>query len=484
MLALGLDIGTQGVRALAVTLDGCVVAEASRAFRGEVAAAARTGHFEQDPRVWREALFAVLREAMRGVLTQGYAADDIVALSATGTSGTLCLVDAEGEPVAPALMYSDMRGEVATVRAAGQAWEQTMGTQFSASFALCKLAWVQRHCPEWLERARWALSPTDLALGWLSGVWGLSDWTNMLKSGYDVTQQAWPPFIEASLGLPVHKLPRVQAPGAVLGAVSPEVAAATGLAPRTVVASGATDGNASQLASGAVSLGDWNSTLGTTLVLKGVSDRLIRDPLGRVYCHLHPDGAAWLPGGASNTGGEALTQRFGDARLAALDAPALARSPTDLIVYPLARRGERFPFHAPQAEGFVLGDAPDEVTLCAAHLEGLAYVERLAYETVQALGAAVGDVIHAVGGATQSRAGLQIRADVLERCLRVPAVPSGAMGAAILAARACAFASVAEAARAMVRMQLEIEPRNALTAAYHERYQRFLAACRERGYLP
>lgn len=484
MLVLGLDIGTQGVRAIVTTVEGRVLAEASHPFPREAAAAPAPGVFEQEPRAWRQALYGVLREAVARTAAQGFGADRIAALSATGTSGTLCLVDAAGEPVAPALMYSDARGEVAAVRAAGAAWEEALGTQFSSSFALCKLAWVQWHHPDWLERARWALSPADLALGWLSGVWGLSDWTNMLKSGYDVTRRAWPPFIETSLGLPAHKLPRVQAPGTAVGTVSALAAAATGLSPRTLVVSGVTDGNASQLASGAVSPGDWNSTLGTTLVLKGVSERLIHDPLGRVYCHLHPDGAAWLPGGASNTGGEALTRCFGDERLAALDVEALGRSPTEMIVYPLARRGERFPFHAPQAEGFALGEAPDEVTLYAAQLEGLAYVERLAYETLEALGAPVGDVIHAVGGATQSRAGLQIRADVLRRYLRVPAVPSGAMGAAILAARACAFASVTDAARAMVRLELEIEPRAALAAAYDQCYQRFLAACRERGYLP
>ena len=64
--------------------------------------------------------------------------------------------------------------------------------------------------------------------------------------------------------------------------------------------------------------GDWNSTLGTTLVLKGVSAALLRDPLGRLYCHRHPDGY-WLPGGASSTGADCLAQRFAAA------APARAQ---------------------------------------------------------------------------------------------------------------------------------------------------------------
>jgi len=265
--------------------------------------------------------------------------------------------------------------------------------------------------------------------------------------------------------------------------VSDAVAAKTGLSSGTLVVAGCTDGNASQLASGAVSPGDWNSTLGTTLVLKGVSASLLRDPLGRIYCHRHPDGY-WLPGGASSTGADCLSQRFAADRLDALNAEALNHSPTDLIVYPLVRRGERFPFLKPDATGFVLGEAPDEVALYAAHLEGLAYVERLAYDVLAELGGAVGETIYAVGGATQSRASLQIRADVLGKRLRVPEVPVGAMGAAILAARGCAFGSVTEAVRAMVRFRELVEPRPSFRGAYEERYARFLQACRERSYLP
>ncbi len=232
----------------------------------------------------------------------------------------------------------------------------------------------------------------------------------------------------------------------------------------------------------AVAPGDWNSTLGTTLVLKGVSEQRLNDPLGRIYSHRHPDGF-WLPGGASSTGADCLAQRFAPQRLAQLNAAALEHSPTDLIIYPLVRRGERFPFYKPEAEGFILGATDDERVYYAAHLEGLAYVERLAYEVLESLDAAVGATIYAVGGATQSAAGLQIRADVLGKCLRVPEVPSGAMGAAILAARACAFESVAAAAGHMVRYRETVEPRGQYGAAYEERYQRFLAACRARGYL-
>jgi len=478
-------VGTQGARAIITDLEGRVNSEATSAFPAEQLVAPTPGHFEQDPHQWREAAIAAIATAVSRFVSGGNDVAAIAALSVTSTSGTLCLVDGQGQPVGTAIMYSDTRASAVAeeVQAAGADLAAKLGTRFNASFALSKLRWVQRHEPERLAKARWYLSPTDLIIGWLSGSWGYTDWTNALKWGYDIIDLRWPEFIARDLGFDPDKFPRVLAPGSVIGTISPQIARLTGLSPKTLVVAGSTDGTASQLASGAVSPGDWNSTLGTTLVLKGVSERLLSDPLGRIYSHRHPDGF-WLPGGASSTGADCLVQRFAPQRLAELNAAALEHSPTDLIIYPLVRRGERFPFYKPEATGFILGATEDERIYYAAHLEGLAYVERLAYEVLESLGAAVGETLYVVGGATQSIAGLQIRADVLNRCLRVPEVPLGAMGAAILAARACAFENVAAAATHMVHYRETVEPRSAYHPAYLERYERFLAACRARGYLP
>ena len=484
MYLLGIDVGTQGARAIIVDLQGRVHAEASSAFPAEQLLS-EPGRFEQDPGVWRQALFGAVSEAVAAFTQAGNPAETITALSVTSTSGTLCLVDEKGEPLGTAMMYSDLRASAVAeeVQAAGAALADKLGTRFNASFALSKLCWLMGHEPERVNGARWFLSPADLVNGWLSGVWGRTDWSSALKWGYDVVDLCWPEFISRKLGLPGVKFPAVQAPGSVLGHVSAEAAAHTGLSTRTLVVAGATDGVASQLASGAVNPGDWNSTLGTTLVIKGVSEVLLRDPLGRIYSHRHPDGY-WLPGGASSTGADCLAQRFEAQRLSELNNRALHSSPTGLVIYPLMRRGERFPFFAPEATGFALGETDDEVVYYAAHLEGLGYVERLSYEVLQTLGASVGDTLYVAGGGTHSSAGMQIRADILGRRLRVPEVPSGAMGAAILAARGCAFASLAEAAASMIRYRQVVEPRDAYRSAYQQRYQRFIVACRQRGYLP
>ncbi len=484
MFVMGIDLGTQGARAIITNLEGQVNSEAVSDFPLDQIASSSPGCFEQEPRVWRQALYDALTQAVAIFSGAGNSPEAIAALSVTSTSGTVCLIDADGEPVGPAIMYSDSRASRAAAEVQAVAGDVAikLGTGFTASFALSKLRWLQHEHPERLERARWFLSPTDVVIGWLSGNWGYTDWTNALKWGYDVIDLRWPELIERDLHLPLDKFPAVQAPGTPIGHITAEAAARTGLRAGTPVMAGSTDGTASQLASGAVRPGDWNSTLGTTLVLKGVSEHLLRDPLGRIYCHRHPDGY-WLPGGASSTGADCLTQRFDARHLDVLNRAALAHSPTDLIIYPLMRRGERFPFTNPDATGFCLGETDDEATYFAAHLEGIAYVERLAYEVIEGLGAPVGETLYVAGGGTHSLAGLQIRADVLNKSLRVPQVPSGAMGAAILAARGRFFPSVGEAAAQMIHYERVVEPRPDYRSAYTQRYARFLDACRARGYL-
>jgi len=503
---LGLDIGTQGARALVCVLPGQedgkgqVVAQASQPFPpGTIPPDLPPGYAEQSPASWWQAAVTCLRE-----VTAQVPPETIHALSVTSTSGTLCLLDAEGEPLIPALMYNDARAddEAAEVQAAGADLSARLGYHFKSSFALPKFLWLARHRPDVMGRARYLAHAADFLIGRLSGVYGVTDYSNALKTGYDLSPQeggtvadCWPDFIADKLNLLVDKLPRVVAPGEVIGTVTAQAAEATGLRPGTLVVAGMTDGCAAQLAAGAVAPGDWNSTLGTTLVIKGVTQRLILDPKGRIYSHRHPDGY-WLPGGASNVGGEILAAHFPEADLIALDRQAADVSPTDLITYPLARRGERFPFVHPEAEGFILpflpipGERPKEVvaradqaTLYTAYLEGVAYVERLAYETLESLGATVGDVIRVAGGGARSDVWMGIRADVLNRELLRPVETGAAMGAAILAASRTRYAGVIPAARAMVQIERGVQPRPALVKRYNEHYQRFRAACAERGYI-
>jgi len=484
MLYCGIDLGTQGARCLLVDDEGVVCGEGSQPFGLTRCGGLPAAWFEQEPREWLAAVRSAWERARDSLGGTAHGPHDIAAVSVTSTSGTLCVLGGEHGHLRRPIMYSDARSveEAERVQDAGSQVAASLGYRFKPSFALPKILWLKNHEPEVFDKAAFFVSPTDYIIGWLTGVWGRTDQTNALKYGYDLLNGRWPEFVGRRLGVPLEKMPAVQMTGEGVGAVLPERASELGLPAGVPVAAGLTDGCASQVASGAVAPGDFNTTIGTTLVIKGVSEKLLLDPQGRMYCHKHPAGW-WLPGGASNTGAECVAAEFSPREVEQRSRRALEHSPTDVVAYPLVGKGERFPFASPDAMRFVIGDAADRNVLFAAFLEGVACLERLAFEVLEGLGGAVGRRIYSAGGGARSDAWLQIRADVLDRTVARPAVAEGAMGAAIVAAALAQFGSLSTAARSMVRIEKTVRPRAKYVPAYAAKYERFREECLRRGYI-
>lgn len=487
MLFAGLDMGTQGARVIIADERGRVVGEGQKALPASALAGGGSlplGWFEQDPAAWWEATRAALNTAAIGCRDAGLDLGQIASVAVTSTSGTIVPVDEGGRYLRPAIMYNDARAqdEAREVQAKGAGLAERLGYRFNASFALPKWLWLARHEPGVLDKARWLVHAADFIAGRLTGDFGRSDYSNALKTGYDLLEDRWPDFIGNGLGLPLQKFPRVVAPGQPIGRVTRQAAEATGLPEGAVVVGGMTDGCAGQVASGAVRPGDGNSTLGTTLTIKAISPGLVRDPKGRVYCHRHPQGF-WMPGGASNTGGEYLARHFAGQNLARLDEAAARIAPSSLVLYPNLRPGERFPFANPQAGGFALRKPAGQSEHFLGALEGVALVERQCYDVLTELGSPLGERVYVTGKASRSEVWLTIRASVLNRTLVRPRVGEAAMGMAILAASSQHFPDLNSAAAAMVQIDRTVEPNPAWVEPYEEKYQAFVHACRERGYI-
>lgn len=323
------------------------------------------------------------------------------------------------------------------------------------------------------------LHQADYVAACLTGRFDVTDENNALKLGFDARRGGWPAWLGLWAGM-AERLPQVVPPGTPVGRITAAAAAATGLPEKLSVVAGTTDGVAGCLASGARRPGDDSTTLGTTLVFKRVSQAPVDDAEGRVYSHPLPDGR-WLPGAASNTGAEWIRHGYPAGDLAALDQQAAPLLPADVLAYPLVRAAERFPFRCAHAHGFLKPEA-DEPVAYAARLQDTAFVERLGYEVLNGLaGPADGDV-YGTGGGSRSDVWLQLRADVCGRRFHRAACPEAALGSALLAAVGTVFQSVAEAQKAMVRVEHTAEPDRARTALYEAHYERFLAELRQRGY--
>ena len=469
---IGLDLGTQSVRALAVSGSGQVVGSGSAPVAGR-----RDGdRHEQDPDQWWEALAAATHTALRDIAPQR-----VRGLATDATSGTVLLVDSAGAPLTPALMYDDARATDQAQRVndeGGTVWD-SLGYRMQAGWALPKVLWMLEEWPDVARGARLAHQP-DYITRRLCGREVPADTSHALKTGYDLIEERWPEEVLERLDVPEGLVPEVVRSGATLGEVCAEAAEETGIPVGTPVIAGMTDGCAAQLAAGALSEGQWNSVLGTTLVLKGVSSELIRDPNGVVYSHRAPDGG-WLPGGASSAGAGVLSASFPERDLDELGRAAADYEETEVLAYPLAGRGERFPFEAADAEGFLLGHPSDEAEHFAALLQGLAYVERLCFDYLDLLGAPIEGELSLTGGASQNRYWCQLRADVLDRPVTLPENAESALGMAVLAA--AAGRSTAEAAAEMVRVSEILEPRQDRLDRFRQPYARLLGELEERGWL-
>ncbi len=480
VLLIGLDLGTQGVRAMLADTEGRVLASSSCRY-ARINAAEGEGK-EQAAYDWKQAAWQVLADLTRQAQEQLRHAQ--VFLAVDGTSGTILPLDKDFQPLRTALMYNDSRaGEVVPmVHEAAKELETRLGYRMGSSFALPKILWIRENQPELFEKTRAFVHQTDYIVGTLCGRYQVTDYANALKTGYDLLEERWDENVWQALSLEKALFPEVVSPGEAIGNILPEAAAATGLPLTTRIVAGATDGYAACIASGVVKPGQFNSTLGTTLVLKGVTKAFIRDPEGRVYCHKHPDGY-WYPGGAGNVGGLCLNTWFEETQFDAYNAQVPDAVPTGNVIYPLLTKGERFPFVRPEAEGFRKIVREDLISRYAGTMEGVAYTERLCYDTLVSLGCEIGAELTITGGAVKAPVWSQIRADVLGRKLVEPVVAETAFGGILLAGSRALGRSVSEAAEDMVRIARVFEPDETRHARYNEYYEEFCALCRDRGYI-
>jgi len=473
---LGIDIGTQGARVVLLDASGNLAASSEQNFPLN-----EESREEQSPEWWWSACQACLLKLTADARYIS-AFKDVMAIGVTSTSGTMIPLDKDHQPLHNALMYSDKRSgkQAADCTNAAIKYHNKGMTAFNSSSGLAKMVWFVETHPEKANKiAKW-IHAADYITGKLSGKWGITDYTNAFKSGYDVNSYEWPEYLYTQLPLKKEWLPQVLPSGTVIGEIDPIIAVQLGLSQSILITTGITDGCASQIASGAVKPGEWNTTIGTTMVIKGVTQNEIIDPEGRIYSHRHPQGY-WMPGGASNTGADWVTNEFGD-RLDEYTAAAEKLLPTQWISYPLRQQGERFPMMAPDARGFEPeGLSPEQ--RFTANMEGVAYLERYAFDLIRQFTGEDILAVYTAGGGSNSDVWLKIRSNVLNLPIYKMKYVSGAVGAAILAASNTYFNTLTEAVEALTTIEKEVRPDAELSAHYHENYLRFVGILADKGFI-
>ncbi len=408
---LGIDFGTSGARGIVIDEQRQIITQVKDDFVNVSEA--------QLISIWQKALETLIEQIPLKIRRQ------IQAIAINGTSSTVLLCDHQGIPITTPILYNDNRGnsKLTEIKAIAPADSVVI----SATSSLAKLWW-------WYEQSYFAdaayfLHQADWLAFLLHGKLGIADYHNALKLGYDVEQFRYPTWLK---NLPfAHLYPQILPPGTVVGKVTPQTSDRFKLASDCLVCTGTTDSIAAFIASGANRPGEAVTSLGSTLVLKLLSQTKISAPEYGIYSHRL--GNLWLAGGASNTGGAVLKHFFNSQQLASLSQQIDPNVPSPLEYYPLLSSGDRFPINDPHLLPKLNPRPQDDIEFLHGLLESLSQIETLGYQKLQELGANKLTKVYTAGGGAKNLTWQKIR----QRYLGVPVVSAlytaAAYGTALLA---------------------------------------------------
>jgi len=448
---VGLDVGTTGVKGVAIDEDGHVLATASA---GYPLSTPHPGWAEQEPELWWEAAQAVL-----GQLPEG-------PVGLSGQMHGLVTLGDGGQVLRPAILWNDQRtaAECAEIedRVGLERLIELTGNRALTGFTAPKLLWLRRHEPDVYARIRHILLPKDYVRFRLTGERAIdvADASGTLL--FDVGRRVWSGEVCDLLEIPVEWLPPAFE--------STEVA-------------GAGDQAAAALGVGVARPGRASVVLGTSGVVFSALPAYAPDPQARVhvFCHALPE--TWHAMGVmlAAAGSAAWLRHALDADLALLDGEAEHWAPgVEGLLFAPYLAGERTPYPDPDARGAFVGLSlrHDRGALWRAMLEGVAFGLADSLQLLQDLGAApvAGRVS---GGGARSRLWLRIVASALRLPLEVTESEEGsAYGAALLAGvRAGVFADAEQAVARCVRVRETIEPEWDYEPVY-DRYRRLYPTLR------
>jgi xylulokinase len=463
----GIDVGTSGVKGLAIDLDGTVLSFAEASYP---LSSPRPGWAEQDPEDWWLATEEVLIRLRRN-------AGRPAGIGLSGQMHGLVALDDADRVLRPAILWNDQRtGQEC------QEIERTVGLErlvaltgnrALAGFTAPKLLWMRRHEPDLYGRLARIALPKDYVRLRLCGEHktDVSDASGTLL--LDVADRRWSEEMLSALALDPGWLPPALE--------SPEVSGTT--AEGTPVAAGAGDQAAGALGVGVDRPGPISVVLGTSGVVFAALARFAADPQARVHAFCHAVPGAWHAMGVmlSAAGSlrwlrDAVAPGSGYDELL-VEASRWPPGTEELIFLPYLA-GERTPHADPAARGAFVGLdlRHDRGALVRAVLEGVAFGLRDSLDLVAELGSApaLGRVS---GGGARSELWLAIVASVLELPLERVAVAEGAaFGAALLGGVAAGtWADVHTAVAATIKPAGRIEPVREWVEVYRERRERYRA---------
>jgi xylulokinase len=429
MALLGIDLGTSAVKVMALDERGHTLSVGRADYR---VLAPQPGWSESDPAEWWSAVGIATREALASRIR-------VDAIGLSGQMHGLVLTKTDGEPIRPALLWSDNRaqGALELYRRLPAPLLAQLANPLVPGMAGPMLCWLAEHEAASYQRATWAMQPKD----WLrlrltnEAATDPSDASATLL--YDLLADSWADEVITALGLSRGLLPPILPSGARAGTLSVQAAKVLGLPAGIPVATGAADTAAAALGTGLLTPGPVQLTLGTGAQLISLCSEPQADRSGRTHLYRAADGASWYAMAAVQNAGLALNwvRQMFNATWDEVYASAAAVPPGADGLFFLPYLTQERPHHPlPASRGAFLGlriDHRREHLLHAA-LEGVAFGIRVAFEALPTANTTT--VLRLAGGGSEHLAWRQMLADILKRdLLTVDTAAASVRGAALLA---------------------------------------------------
>lgn len=444
---IGSDIGTSGAKSILFREDGTAVSSAYRAYPVTYPA---TGGVEQDPEAWWQALKETVREVSRSL----EAGERVAALCLATQGGTLCPVDAAGQALGPAIVWSDSRckeqREELALRVGEEAVRASTGWALGDGLNALQIMRLRQKRPALFRRCARFLSVHDYLSLRLTGRAALDGSNGGINQLLDIRSLQWNAAILDAVGIAAEQLAEVLAPGEAVGRLTPQAARELGLSEDTLLVCGGHDQYCAALGAGAVQPGGRLIGTGTAWTALCVAPGPDTPAGSRISVSRHVCPGAW---------GKLISLERGGASLAWI-AETLggerSRIPYEELDERCAARGPQapgllfFPDTGRRAGAFLgIRGETDGSALARAVMEGVAF--EAAY-MLEELGGAGEAAVLVSGAAAESSFWMELLAGALQAELRLSGVRhTGCLGAAILAGMgAGVFSSLEEGSRRLI----------------------------------
>ena len=467
---IGIDIGTTGLKVVVLDRERLV----DQAHRVHTLHSPHPGWAEEDTDEWWATVQSALRE-----ITDRIPPTRIAGVGVTGMVPAMVLLDRDSRVLRPAILMNDARSaqEVGELRAAvdpDEFFRLTAGVP-NQQHIDPRWRWLVKHEPEVIEGTSHLCGSYDFIVQRLTGAWSLEEnWA--VESGlYDIRERRWHEPYLAHAGIRPDILPSVRQPIEIVGAITENAAAQTGLCIGTPVVAGSADHVAAALASGLTQPGD------TLLKFGGGGDILyctdLDDPDPHFYFDLHTIPDRWLINGCMAASGSFVkwfaAELGNDASLADLDAQATIVPPCSggIVALPYLL-GEKTPIFDPLSRGIFAGIMLHHTRahLYRSVLEAVCYGFRHHLELLAGSGRTIRQIVAADGG-SRSPLWMQIAADVTGNEITVvTGDAASAVGAAFVAGIGVGMFDDWSAIERFVTHGASYIPDAANVATYHHGY--------------